>query len=480
MGLGACLFLPFIMKKYFLYSIFYLSIILGFTSCLGLNLFSFGIPLLFPNLGSTNNTPQNRQPERQPERQNPNNGNQNTNKNPVNNNPKNTELDLRRLSCRAKIIEQNADSLRVFLEMDIPRIATQDNAQNLNNEISLNYGILENYSAKNYIETPKKLEINPQNVQFDSQKGFYYTDFVIEKRSLLQAVLITKLKDIKTGQELMSDTPIPNVVTKLKEKFYVAKGDYNTPYFTQYLLDKDVFRVKNLQNENRSFFVKYYRNPQEPATPPMSMINRNPQRAPKADSIFSIKTNTKLQFANKGLYIVQSDTADFFGITLYIGEREYPKYTKVQDVIEPLVYITTEMEMQKLKANFNNAQLSKKELDNIWLSLMKGNSKLAQAIIRTYYTRVKLANHFFTTFKEGWKTDMGMVYIVYGTPDKSVRTQDTEHWFYTKDPRYAEIKFSFNRRPNALSDNNYMLARYPEYESIWFPAIEKWREGKIQ
>ncbi len=461
--------------KYTFLFCFYIGLASGLTSCLGLNFLSFGIPLFFPN---PNNNPNPNPQNRQPNNKNPqdNNTNNRTNTNPS---QRSTELDLRQMSCRARMVEEQGDSLRVFLEIDIPRLSSQDNLAQLPQEIALSFGILENYTAKTFVAT-QKINVDSKKFQYDAKKGYYYTEFTMEKRPLMQAVLITELKDIKTGAKLLSDTPIPYLTAKLKEKFYVAKSESNTPYFTQYLLDKDIFQIKNTKNETKSFLVKYFRNPQDPATPPMSMINRNIQRQPKADSVFSVKTNTKLQFTTKGLYIVQADTADFYGITLYIGERQYPKFTKIQDVIEPLVYITTESEMQSLKKNFTDATVSKKELDKIWLYLMKGNTKLAQAIIRTYYTRVKQANHFFTTYKEGWKTDMGMVYIVYGTPDKSIKTQDTEYWFYTKDPKYSEIKFTFNRRPNALSDNNYILSRYPEYEPIWFPAIEKWREGKIQ
>jgi len=34
-----------------------------------------------------------------------------------------------------------------------------------------------------------------------------------------------------------------------------------------------------------------------------------------------------------------------------------------------------------------------------------------------YYRRVKYANDKFTTFQDGWRSDMGMIFILFGPPD---------------------------------------------------------------
>jgi len=34
-----------------------------------------------------------------------------------------------------------------------------------------------------------------------------------------------------------------------------------------------------------------------------------------------------------------------------------------------------------------------------------------------YYARVKIANQRYSHYFDGWKTDMGMVYITYGDPN---------------------------------------------------------------
>ena len=35
-----------------------------------------------------------------------------------------------------------------------------------------------------------------------------------------------------------------------------------------------------------------------------------------------------------------------------------------------------------------------------------------------YYRRVRFANEEFTQYKDGWKTDRGMIYILFGPPNQ--------------------------------------------------------------
>ena len=53
-----------------------------------------------------------------------------------------------------------------------------------------------------------------------------------------------------------------------------------------------------------------------------------------------------------------------------------------------------------------------------------------------YYYRVSYTNEHFTSFSPGWKTDMGMIYILFGPPDDTQRSFSTgnrntyETWYY--------------------------------------------------
>jgi hypothetical protein len=104
---------------------------------------------------------------------------------------------------------------------------------------------------------------------------------------------------------------------------------------------------------------------------------------------------------------------------------------------------------------------------------------VARRTIKAYYRRVTEANRLFTTYKEGWKTDMGMVYIVFGPPNRVQYLKDKEVWTYAQSANYAELNFNFVKRPNLFVEDHYELLRYVDYEPYWYPTVEEWRTGVV-
>jgi GWxTD domain-containing protein len=141
-----------------------------------------------------------------------------------------------------------------------------------------------------------------------------------------------------------------------------------------------------------------------------------------------------------------------------------------------LIYVSTSAEANDLYT----AREHKKALDRYWLGLPVGNNvTLAKRTIKSFYQRVESANRYFTSYKEGWKTDRGMIFIVMGLPAKISKNKDQEIWTYNRQGQYSEVNFTFNRRNNQFSENHYELLRYAEYQPIWYPAVESWRNGEM-
>jgi len=103
----------------------------------------------------------------------------------------------------------------------------------------------------------------------------------------------------------------------------------------------------------------------------------------------------------------------------------------------------------------------------------------AKELIRVYYNRVILANTFFGTYKQGWQTDRGMIYIIFGPPATIYKSSDIEQWIYGDNPELSDISFSFKKTSNLLSDNEYILIRDQRYQTIWAQAIETWLQGRV-
>ena len=364
------------------------------------------------------------------------------------------------------------DSLQIAIQLTVPRLKRVTSFDRFLKDMKIKYGILANYRSREFIST-QELKLTPNRL--NKQEANFYFNFFIPKKNIPSEVLLMEVNDSQTGQKLTMDIPLDYIINKIRQKYAIFDGTGRYPIFRNFFLDKASIQIKDLSNTTKTLTVKHYQHQFKAARPPMSVSRRKIPKKLPVDDIFTIRTNTPLKFTKPGLYIVQADTNQYYGLSFIVTQHRYPKYSKVDDLLTPLRYITTKTELDKLE----KSDEKKKDLDRLWLSLMSGNIKIAKRSIREYYRRVKLANQFFTTYKAGWQTDKGMIFIIFGNPTRVVRTRNKEMWTYAQNANFSDINFTFLRTPNQFVDNHYTLVRYPEYEQVWYPKIEQWREGKI-
>jgi hypothetical protein len=103
----------------------------------------------------------------------------------------------------------------------------------------------------------------------------------------------------------------------------------------------------------------------------------------------------------------------------------------------------------------------------------------ARELIKVYYNRVFFSNFFFTSYKPGWKTDRGMIFIVYGPPQQVKVTPTQEKWIYFKNNFSTSVTFTFDFVPSSYTHDNYILQRSDNYDSYWRLAVDSWRKGSI-
>jgi len=193
------------------------------------------------------------------------------------------------------------------------------------------------------------------------------------------------------------------------------------------------------------------------------------------DSTFKISTSSPLIFKEEGLYYMTEDTTDTYGVGVVVTNKRFPKMTRPAELVRPVMYMSQANEINEMLAPKD----PKKSLDRYWLNLMNGNSDLAKRTISAFYSRVEEANRLFTTYKEGWKTDKGMVYVIMGPPSRVQRNRQREVWLYAQSQNNSEIIYTFYRKSNTFTDQSYELVRYPEYSSYWYPYVEAWRTGNV-
>lgn len=104
-------------------------------------------------------------------------------------------------------------------------------------------------------------------------------------------------------------------------------------------------------------------------------------------------------------------------------------------MIDQLLYIATGEELNKIK-NAPTNELKEKYFIEFWRSKDPSKNTGKNELMVEYYKRVETANERYTHYFDGWKSDMGMVYIIYGEPSNIDRhpyneeTKPYEIWDY--------------------------------------------------
>jgi GWxTD domain-containing protein len=226
-----------------------------------------------------------------------------------------------------------------------------------------------------------------------------------------------------------------------------------------------------LAGDGENKVISYYEDDFPAAVPAFSEGMAKVSRSMKVDSTFSLPVNQEISFSKPGLYLVQKDTTSAEGFA-FRAQDDYPRLAKVESLADPLIYICTKQEFEKVKA----AKGDKKAFDRVILGVT-GNTERARNLMRNYFKRVEWANYYFTSYKEGWKTDRGMIYILFGLPEEVYKFSDREVWNY-KSPS-LKVTFNFVKSSTLFDPDNYVLIREKKFQETWYEKVDLWRNARF-
>ena len=262
------------------------------------------------------------------------------------------------------------------------------------------------------------------------------------------------------------------------QQSYILIGDGGKIFFSNKIEKGNTINVYNTRVTYNKARVDFFANDYSLPPPPFS--ERLPPPYPSIpDSTFFINTydghNVQFKIARQGVYFIRLDSsANINGCTVMGVEKNFPKVLSHTQMIAATRFILNKDEYQKII----NAPDKEAAINNFWLTLGGGEDR-AKELIKRYYNRVQDANTFFTSHIEGWKTDMGMIYIVFGPPNKTYKTQQMETWTYGTDGAPNSATFRFEKLNNPFSENNFRLLRNSNYRDAWTIAVSNWREGHV-
>ena len=224
-----------------------------------------------------------------------------------------------------------------------------------------------------------------------------------------------------------------------------------------------------------SLYIRYYRPDTRIPYPPNLLLTTS-LTLDRADSSWQIGVfeSEGIHLTNKGIYQFLQNENDEQGYNMYYFGEHFPLVKTPEQMIEPLVFLADDREMKTLRGN----ESAKIAVDNFWLEAGKDINR-SKELIKIYYNRVFYSNYYFTSFKEGWSTDRGMIYLIYGPPGTMYKTATQERWIYGKEYSDNKIEFVFIKVNHPLSNNVFKLRRSSDLNSRWVQAVRGWRQGNV-
>ena len=189
-----------------------------------------------------------------------------------------------------------------------------------------------------------------------------------------------------------------------------------------------------------------------------------------------VPATASLPALDEGAYAVELAVLDADGAVVAASVRpivvrrpDFPHVTRLGDLAAPLALLADPGELAALGRG-------RRAFDAFWGEQI-GDRRRAAETLRAFYGRVEMANRLFSTDREGWATDRGRTYVLFGPPRAVEGTAFGEVWTYARGEatpprvvfdRAGGASFgAFKVRPDGRLDLARRLAR------------ARWRAGRV-
>ncbi|MDW8295580.1 MAG: GWxTD domain-containing protein [Raineya sp.] len=377
------------------------------------------------------------------------------------------------------LVLENGEKLRVFVQIPFNRFMPA-NTENLTKRFQLFYQLREDLTTttNNLPIKSAKIEWQDAQLKLDENEGFKFHFDIPKGESSPTGVLILDFVDLQQSQKHQVAFRVAFAKTKVREEYAIFKENDDFPLISGFVRKDEKFQIRNLSSGYSNFYVTKVKHTYSEAKLPMNISKPAQTKDLEVEKTFEVKSNEWQQW-EEGLYIIKQAANAFYGLGLRVEPTDFPKIRTKEQLIEAVAYITLGNELKEIQS----AEDPKKAIDAFWLTLQRGDVGKAKELVRKYYARIRKANYWFGSFKEGWKTDMGMIYAIFGEPDEVIWEKDSQKWIYIGNNNfqagksYTKVTFNFLRRPNQFFEDYYLLVRYVEYEEIWNKTIQALRQG---
>ncbi|WP_165699385.1 GWxTD domain-containing protein [Hymenobacter jejuensis] len=383
--------------------------------------------------------------------------------NPLQAAPRRNFAFLYRLGQRVAVdTRREADSVRIYLRFPESTVLPPERA--------LYIAFWSSFDAKR----PMRLDSVRQSAwRIRRAETATWVEFCLPVARLVPGQVVQVSSSPVSKDEAVENSAWLQVTPETLGRTFVLTDSAGSPLLRRYVRVQEPFLL-DTYGPDQPIAAKRYTATFGAALPPMTDPKTQPAPPPTlgVQDTLAFRAGQLLVLSTAGLYNLR--TADGTSTGLLVEDSSFPALTSAAELIQPLIYLTTSAERKKLY----DAPEPKRAVDRFWLDLAAGQQSVAKLLIRTYYGRVAEANQLFSAHKDGWMTDRGMLYVVLGPPDVVYRSAGEEQWMY----RNVEVSggtYVFRSKPSTFAAEHYELVRRPEYELLWYAAVEQWRKGLI-
>jgi GWxTD domain-containing protein len=370
-----------------------------------------------------------------------------------------------------KIYHTDDSTSLVFYEVNLSELTYRANPDSSYHyaEARFHYELYMNYKAKLLVDSGSTTISDYENYGKNNSSLGYFPIKVKEGYSYVIKITLTDLNNNNSSINLLDI----DKWDKLGRQNFYMKADDGLPMVYDYVERDKAYWIITRDTTIQSAWVKFFKPNLQAARPPMSGGMPN-KRTIKSDTTFKISfsngVSQEMHFSKQGYYHIFLDSNQQKGFTVFQFTTHYPYISFPMQMVMPLRYLSTKTEFNKILA----AKDKKKAVDDFWIKIA-GNKDRARRMISLYYNRVQEANKLFYSDREGWMTDRGMIFIVFGPPDQVFRDANMETWTYGYQKNNKSLRFNFYKTNNPFSNADFLLDRTPAYSTPWNNTMEIWR-----
>jgi len=337
-------------------------------------------------------------------------------------------------------------------------------------DYNIRYDVRDTYISEK--KTGSSIRLDSSRLIGNKQREFFYL-IELDKKDNDNLVVI-EIENIVRNKRYLYDIPISTNPTFTQNPFLIFDKNGVLPLFENHINAGTTVKIKNPFNDQSRFEINGQINNKPVAMPPFDATKLSDPTIIAVDTIYGANHNEDFLFSNEGFFTINDsdDQTKTFGIL--VGSKFYPRYGDYKTMSQPLIYISTSKEFNGIRESTD----TKKEFENFVLGTITSKPDIASDFIKYYFRRVKDAGYMFTSTQEGWKTDKGMLYQIFGNPRQVFRNENTELWVYNFEDG-GRVRFVFDIIKGDGNVKEYKLIRNKKYREIWMDAVTRWRNGQV-